>query len=116
MTGIVQGKTGTVIQIGGMPDHVHMLIRLNPDHNISELVKTIKIASGKWLRQTAPIFHEFCWQTGYGAFSVSKSQTDAVRHYIANQKEHHKTRRFDEEWLTFLQNHGIEYNTNYVFG
>ena len=116
ITGIVQNKTSTLIQVGGMADHIHLLIRINPDQQISELVRIIKISSGKWLKETVPTLREFCWQTGFGAFSVSKSQTDMVRDYIAHQKEHHKHRSFDQEWLACLQNHGIEYDKNYVFG
>ncbi len=116
MTGIVQAKNGTVIQIGGMSDHVHLLVQLNPDQNISDLVKTVKVASSKWLKETSPDFNKFSWQTGFGAFSVSTSQTDMVKEYILNQKEHHKIRGFDEEWLNFLKSHKIEYNENFVLG
>lgn len=77
------------------------MIRLSPIHNLSDLVQTLKTASTKWLKQKSPDFRNFSWQSGFGAFSVSKSQTDVVKEYIRNQKEHHKIRGFDEEWINF---------------
>jgi len=116
MAGIVQGNKGTAIQIGGMSDHVHLLVRLNPDQNISDLVKAVKVASSKWLKETSSDFYNSSWQNGFGAFSVSKSQTNIVKEYILKQKEHHKIRGFGEEWLNFLKSHNIQYIEKFVFG
>ena len=116
MVGTVQGKGGNVIQIGGMPDHVHLLVRLKPDQSLPELVKVIKYSSGKWMRDVAPAFSKFSWQTGYGTFSVSRSQTDVVQQYIKNQKEHHKVRGFAEEFEVILKNHNVEYKNEYLLG
>ena len=115
INGIVKSKGGTVLQVGGMPDHIHLLVRLKPDQSVPELIKIIKTTSGKWLKEADSSLGDFYWQKGYGAFSVSKSQTDSVQEYIMNQHEHHKYRSFKDEWLAFLQKHGVEYDEKFVF-
>ncbi|HVR43701.1 MAG TPA: IS200/IS605 family transposase [Thermoanaerobaculia bacterium] len=93
-------------EVGGIEDHVHMLMGIRTTHRISDLMREIKSASSLW-------FHEeigerfFGWQDGYGAFSVSRSNVDSVRRYIRNQREHHRTRSFDDELRAFLAAHGI---------
>jgi putative transposase len=116
IAGVIKSKETTAIQVGGMPDHIHILVQANSNLNLADLVKTIKIASGKWLRQHLPNQENFTWQSGYGAFTVSKSQTDIIKNYIKNQKEHHKSRSYDEEWMAFLQNHAINFNPKYALG
>jgi putative transposase len=115
ISGIIRKKKGSLIKMGGMPDHVHLLIGLEPDIAISNIVKDIKVNSTRWMRNQAPAFSSFAWQEGFGVFSVSKSNTDAVVNYIENQKEHHQSSSFENEFVAFLDKHEIEYDPKYVF-
>jgi len=78
-------------------------------------MRTVKARSSKWVHETFPNLGAFAWQEGYSAFSVSKSQEDAVKHYIANQAEHHKKEDFKSELLRLLRLHGIEFDERYIF-
>jgi REP element-mobilizing transposase RayT len=112
--GIVRECDCVPIEIGGMPDHVHLLARLSAKTAVAELVRVIKSNSSKWLHEQ--VGHaEFAWQTGYAAFSVSSSALDAVRAYIQRQEEHHKVRGYKKELIEFLTKHGIEYDDRYVW-
>ena len=103
------------IAIGGMPDHVHVWIAIPPTYVISEVVRNIKVATTKWVRETNPHCFDFAWQEGYGAFSVSVSNKNAVINYIKNQKEHHKGRSFKDEFLILLKQHEIEHDEKYLW-
>ncbi len=100
MTGIVVQEGGTMIRIGGMPDHVHLLIRLKPSQLVSDLVKAVKGGSSRWVSDRYQ--DDFQWQPGYAVFSVSPSNSRAVARYIERQEIHHRDRTFDQElrWLT----------------
>jgi putative transposase len=82
--GILRQKGGILLEIGGMPDHLHLLARIKADCSVAEIVGTIKSSSSKWVHPTFPQLEEFKWQVGYAAFSVSESQVSAVRRYIRN--------------------------------
>lgn len=97
-----------LLEIGGMPDHVHLLFRLDPKRSISDVMKQVKGGVSHWINQQDILSTKFAWQTGYSAFSVSKSQMDTIRHYILTQKEHHRTMTFQEEYAGFLKLHGLE--------
>jgi REP element-mobilizing transposase RayT len=88
-----------VLAIGGMDDHIHALVSLCAEASVAEVVRTLKCNSSRWLRETKPLF---CWQEGYGAFSISPSQVERVRRYIHNQREHHARRSFDDELRAML--------------
>ena len=96
-------------------DHIHILCHLSRTVSIAELIKEIKIASSAWLKEQDPRLADFHWQAGYGAFSVSRSNVEQVKHYIANQEEHHRTRTFQEEFRLLLERHGIQYDERYVW-
>jgi putative transposase len=113
--GIVRAEKGALYDIGGIEDHVHLLLRWRPDATVSNLMRAVKAGSSKWLHETFPALGAFAWQEGYSAFSVSKSQEDAVRKYIAGQAEHHKKEDFRSELLRFLRAHEIEFEEKYVF-
>lgn len=113
--GIVRKERGSLLEIGGMPDHVHLLVRLRASLSLSEMVKQIKGGSSHWMNQSPENIHYFGWQNGYGAFSVSESQIAAVRRYIQNQERHHARRTFRDEMLTLLQKHRIEFEERHVF-
>jgi putative transposase len=97
---------------GGVADHVHLAIRLSRTVTIAQLIEKLKTSSSKWLKTQIA---EFAWQRGYGAFSVSPSDLEALRTYIDTQQEHHKTRTFQEEYRAFLQRYGVEYDERYIW-
>ena len=90
-----------ILAIGGMPDHIHILINLGKDLSISEFVRNIKANTSRWLKTINPHYRLFSWQNGYGAFSVSPSGIERTTQYIRNQNEHHRYRTMEEEvkWL-----------------
>jgi len=113
MAGIGRNHSLTVIKIGGMADHVHILFALPADIALAHAVQVFKANSSRWMRQRA---QEFAWQQGYGAFSVSASVAGAFRKYIENQAEHHKRRSFEDEFLALLKKSGVTYDPKFVFG
>lgn len=115
MAGIVKNIGGKALLINGMPDHVHLLVSLPATLSITDAVRLIKTNSSRWVHQTWQTRRSFAWQTGYGAFSVSLSNKDAVYKYIAKQEWHHRKKSFQEEFLDFLKKHGIEYDERYVW-
>lgn len=115
ISGIIRAEKGTLYNIGGVEDHVHLFMRRRPDGAISDLMRTVKSRSSKWIHETLPELREFAWQEGYGAFSVSKSQEDAVKRYIAGQREHHGREDFKGELLRLLRAHGVDFEERFVF-
>lgn len=113
--GIIRAEKGVLLVIGGMPDHVHILLRWRTDGAIANLMRVVKSSSSKWFHETFPEATSFAWQEGYAAFSVSKSAEADVKRYIENQEEHHKGRDFNAELLALLRLHGIEFDPRYVF-
>ncbi|MFV1883718.1 MAG: IS200/IS605 family transposase [Balneola sp.] len=97
-----------VKNINGMSDHIHCLFLLSQNQSIASVIKQIKGSSSHWVNQNSLISKKFSWQTGYAAYSVSESIKDKVDKYINNQKEHHKTKTFTEEYEEFLAIHGLE--------
>lgn len=100
------------VTINGMFDHVHLLVGLNPTESLSAFVQSIKIESSKWLKREKGI-RNFAWQTGYAAFSYSKSLLPQVEAYITHQKEHHSQKGFDEEMEYIMERSGIVYEEAY---
>ena len=94
---------------------VHLLLAIPPKHAVSNIVRDIKICSTKWIKGVLPDSQSFAWQEGFGSFSVSTSQKDVVMQYIMNQEEHHKTRTFQEEFVTFLKIHGVQYDEAFLW-
>jgi len=92
--------------INGMPDHVHILFLLNPNHSIKDILQNIKGESSHWVNHDNLTKGKFSWQTGYSAFSVSESKVNDVEKYINNQKEHHKKMTFQEEYDLFMKKYG----------
>jgi putative transposase len=108
ITGTVQERGHKLIAIGGMPDHIHIFVGLKPAESISDLVREIKTASNDFVKSENLSKYKFDWQKGYGVFSHSRSQIDAVCKYILNQKEHHSKKTFREEFMKFCDDFGIE--------
>ncbi|MCW5775651.1 MAG: IS200/IS605 family transposase [Phycisphaeraceae bacterium] len=113
--GIVRAEKGVLYNIGGVENHVHMYLRWRPDSAVSDLMRTVKARSSKWIHDTYPELSAFAWQEGYSVFSVSKSQEEAVKRYIAGQAEHHKKEDFKSELLRLFRAHGVEFEEKYVF-
>ncbi len=103
------------IIVNGMSDHVHCLIGLNPNQKLSDLVRDLKTKSNQFLRDKDWVAGRFEWQTGYGAFSYSKSQINTVYKYILNQEEHHRKLSFKQEYIGFLKKFEIEFKEDYLF-
>ena len=115
MTGIVEQQGHKLLQIGGMPDHVHALVSMSPKQSSSDLMFHVKRSSSSRINNNRLAMGKFSWQEGFGAFSYGKSQIPNVATYIENQEIHHKKRNFMEEYLEFLKLFEIEYDERYVF-
>ena len=105
----------SAIIVGGIEDHVHVLLRLSRTCTVAHLVEIVKKRSSKWIKTKGDKYRLFQWQTGYGVFSVSRSNLDAVRRYIQDQEEHHERRTFEDEFIEFLNKHEVEYDERYVW-
>ena len=104
--GYVTNHKGKLFRIGGMPDHIHMLMSIPPDVAVSEFMRALKFATSNWLKQN-PHFPLFTgWGEGSAAFTYSKDQIPVVKQYIINQKEHHKVTTFAEEYRKFIIDNG----------
>jgi REP element-mobilizing transposase RayT len=113
--GIARQNKMKAIEIGGVEDHVHILLSLPSTMAISKALQLIKGGSSKWIHETFPEHHQFAWQEEYGAFSVSVSQLDKTIEYIKGQEEHHRKMTFQEEFLALLKKHRIEYDERYLW-
>jgi putative transposase len=113
--GIVRGEGGVLIEIGGMSDHVHLLAKFKPTAALAEMLRLVKGSSSKWVNEEKSKARKFGWQDGYGAFSVSESQVDAVREYIRTQEAHHRGLSYQAEFRSLLDRHGIEYDERYLW-
>lgn len=115
ITGVVQNHDHKVLQINGMPDHVHLLIGYRPTQALSDLMQMVKEDSSKWINAKKFVRGKFFWQSGYGAFSYSKNQVPIVIKYIQDQEIHHGKKSFLEEYEELLRIHEAEYDQRYIF-
>ena len=115
MTGIVREIDGKVYSINAVPDHVHMLVNLPATLALSDAIRLVKTNSSRWVHKTWKSRKAFAWQTGYGAFSVSRSNVSAVARYITDQEMHHRKVSFQEEFLSYLKRHEIPYDPRYIW-
>jgi REP element-mobilizing transposase RayT len=115
MGGIVRNLGGVALGLNGVVDHIHLLASLPPTIAPADFVGKLKANSSGWVHQTFPEHWAFRWQTGYSGFTVSNSRKGEVLKYIAGQEEHHRRMSFQEELLTFLKKHEVEYDQRYVF-
>ena len=111
---INETKCKTII-VNGVEDHVHCFLGLKPVVSVSELMKTVKAKSSKYVNDHSLTSARFEWQEGYGVFSYGQSQVDRVYKYIQNQEEHHKKQSFRKEYLSFLKKFRVEYDEQYIF-
>jgi putative transposase len=112
--GCVKTLGGVPVEIGGVADHVHLLLGLRATHCLADVVREIKTASSRWVHEELHL-PRFGWQEGYGAFTVSRSNVQPVRNYIATQPEHHQKRRFEDEYLDLLKKHGIDFDERFLW-
>ncbi len=115
ITGIVQNKGQKMLAINGIPDHIHFLIGMKPSCCLSDLVREVKKSSNTFIKEKKFSKFKFEWQEGYGAFSYSHSALDNVIAYVRNQKEHHKTKSFKDEYNDFLIKFQVEHKDEYLF-
>jgi len=113
--GIIKGEGAVLIQTGGMPDHIHIILKLKPVHSLSDIIQKIKGNSSKWINQQNKLTGQFAWQDGYGAFTVSESQVPVAVRYVKEQEKHHKKFSFKDEFIQILKLHQIEYNEQYLW-
>ena len=113
--GIVRGEGGLLLEVGGMPDHIHLLVKLKPTLAISDFLRQLKANSSKWINEEKLRIHKFGWQDGYGAFTVSRSQVEPVTRYIQQQKEHHAKQGFQSEYVELLDRHEVDYEAQYLW-
>ncbi len=114
--GIARENEMRALEVGGYFDHAHILLSIPAKISIARAMQLIKAGSSKFVKETFPRAHGFAWQEGYGAFSLSISAREKTEQYIRNQEKHHKAKTFQEEFLEFLDVHGIEYDPKYVWG
>ena len=102
-------------RVGGVVDHVHLAVRVPRTLTLAKLIEGLKSSSSKWLKTQSSQLETFAWQRGYGAFSVSPTNLNALLHYVDNQEEHHRTRSFQDEYRAFLAKYEIQYDERYVW-
>jgi REP element-mobilizing transposase RayT len=113
MGGIVRELNCSPLIVNGIDDHVHLLVGLSPTVSVSDALRVLKATSSRWMHETYR--KPFAWQSGYGAFSVSRSNLDAVRKYIERQEEHHRRMDFKEEFLYLLRKHGVDFDERFIW-
>ena len=115
LSGIITGNKAKSLAVGGWKDHVHIFFGMPVTTCIADFMSIIKASSSKWINEQGFIKGKFQWQSGYGAFSHSKSQRDGVIKYIISQEDHHKSKTFKEEYLKMLTDFEVEYEEKYLF-
>jgi REP-associated tyrosine transposase len=114
--GIARAHAMTALQVGGVEDHIHALVTAAPTIAPFQIAQFLKGGSSKWIHEEFSTLRKFAWQDGYAAFTVSKSNIPGVINYIQNQREHHRKKTFQEEYLEFLHENNIGYDERYLWG
>lgn len=114
--GVARENGLKAVIVGGIENHVHLLVAMRPTMTVSKVLQLLKGASSHWIHETFPKLRLFQWQDGYGAFTVSKSQLAEVAEYIRCQREHHRSRTFEEEYVEFPRRHDVEFDERCVLG
>ena len=113
--GTIRSSGGICLESNGTQDHIHLLAKLRPDRALSDVLRDLKANATGWMHDVFPSMNNFSWQRGYGAFTVSHSNLEEVRRYIAKQKEHHRKVSFRDEFIQFLKANGIEYDERFIW-
>lgn len=115
MAGILHNKNCLTFQINGVEDHLHILMKLHPNVALASLIKDIKVSTNHFIKEKR-LFPAFPgWQDGYGAFTYSKEALPNLIRYVQNQEAHHGYKTYEDEYITFLEEHGVEYDPRYIF-
>jgi putative transposase len=113
--GTVKISKSIPIIINGTENHIHVLCIMSKNISLAKLLEDVKTNSSRWVKTLGPHYREFAWQGGYAGYSVSQSKVSAVENYIRNQKEHHQKQTFQEEYIQFLKENGVDYNEDYLW-
>jgi REP element-mobilizing transposase RayT len=114
--GIAKETKMVPLAIGGTDNHIHILVSMSPVLSPSKAIQILKTNSSRWIHEEFPKKSRFSWQVGYSGFSVSPRQLNNVKSYIHRQEEHHRLKSFEEEYVGFLRESGIEFDDKYVWG
>jgi REP element-mobilizing transposase RayT len=114
LSGVAANLDSPSLRIGGVADHVHLLLALGRTVSIAEVVEEVKKASSRWMKADGGVNH-FSWQSGYGAFSIGESQVDTLVRYINNQERHHRTMSFQDEYRRLLERYGVPSDERYLW-
>ena len=112
---VVKLSKSIPIIINGIDNHIHVLGIMSKNISLADFMEEIKSNSSRGIKTLGPNYREFSWQGGYSGYSVSHSRVGAVKKYIENQKEHHKTQTFREEYIQFLKENDVDYNPDYLW-
>jgi putative transposase len=115
ITGIVQNHRHKMLAIGSVSDHIHIFLGYNVNQLLPDLVEEIKTSSNSFIREKRLSKFKFEWQKGYGAFTHSHSQIDALAKYVLSQEEHHTEKPFKEEYFEILKKNNVEFKEEYLF-
>jgi len=113
--GIIGLSKSIPIIINGMGNHLHILCIMSKNISLANLLEDIKRNSSRWIKTRSPYYNDFAWQGGYAGYSVSQSKLDIVKKYIENQKTHHQTQTFQEEYIQFLKENNVDFNEDYLW-
>ena len=112
--GVIKKRDGTLFRINGIEDHIHIVSDLHPSVALADYVKEIKVASSVWLKESGKFPHFDGWQDGYGAFTYSIKEKEQLVAYVKNQKEHHQTESFSDEYKRLLTEHQVEFDERFL--
>ena len=112
--GVIRAEGGVPHAVGGMGDHVHLLVGLKATHCLADVMQRLKSVSSRWVHEELRLAG-FAWQEGYGGFTVGAADLEKVRAYVLNQEEHHRTKTFQEEYLAMLKRGLVEYDERYLW-
>ena len=115
ITGIIQSRNHKLVAIGGVADHVHMLIGLRPNESLASLMRMVKSDSSKWIAKKNFVHGQFSWQSGYGAFTIDVQGINKVVKYILDQEKHHSRQSFSDEYIELLKLNYVNFKQEYLF-
>ena len=115
MGGIARKLEGQILLANGTTDHVHLAASIPATMAVADFIRMVKTNSSGWLHETFANLHGFQWQEGYAAFTVSPSVLPQVKRYISHQAVHHRRLSFQEELVSLLEKHGVEYDKRYIW-
>ena len=113
--GIIKANESFPIKINGTKDHLHILTTMSKNLSLAKFVEEIKRNSSRWIKNKGSYYQHFAWQGGYAGYSVSQSKVEVVGKYIENQKEHHKTETFQDEYVKLLREYNVDFDEKYLW-